>query len=158
MSQHCATVRWRLTGPDFLTRRYSRKHTLSFDGGVTVAGSSSPTVVPAPWSEAAAVDPEEAFVASVSSCHMLWFLHVACDAAFVVESYEDEAVGDMTPNSLGVPWISRITLRPRITWGGDRAPTAAEVHDLHHLAHQQCFIAASIKTEVVIETPPRKDH
>jgi organic hydroperoxide reductase OsmC/OhrA len=86
---------------------------------------------------------------------MRWFLHVASDAAFIVDGYEDEAVGVMTKGERGVPWISRISLRPRITWGGDRPPTAAEVEHLHHLAHEQCFIAASIKTEVVIE--PRKD-
>lgn len=155
MSQHSATIRWTRTGPDFLGRKYSRAHTWSFDGGLTVPASPSPHIVPAPWSDAAAVDPEEAFVASVSSCHMLWFLHVACEAAFIVEGYEDEAVGVMTRGERGVPWISRITLRPRITWSGDRVPTAAEVEHLHHLAHEQCFIAASIKTEVVVE--PRKD-
>lgn len=155
MSQHNATIRWTRTGPDFLKRQYSRVHAWTFDGGLTVPASPSPHIVPPPWSDAAAADPEEAFVASVSSCHMLWFLHVACDAAFVVDSYEDEAVGQMTKNERGVPWISRITLRPRITWSGDRPPTATEVEHLHHLAHEQCFIAASIKTEVVVET--RKD-
>jgi organic hydroperoxide reductase OsmC/OhrA len=131
---------------------------LIFDGGLTIAGSSSPHVVPMPWSDAAAMDPEEAFIASVSSCHMLWFLDVACTASFIVDSYEDHAVGVMTQNERGVPWISRITLRPLVTWEGDRTPTAAEVQDLHHLAHEHCFIAASIKTEVVVEAPPRKDH
>ena len=158
MATHSATVRWSLTGSGFLTRQYSREHTWSFDGGLTVRASASPHVVAAPWSTAAAIDPEEAFVASVSSCHMLWFLHVACDAAFVIDSYEDEAVGLMTSNDRKVPWIRRITLRPQITWGGDRTPSAIEVQDLHRLAHQKCFIAASIKTEVVVETPPRKDH
>lgn len=151
MSQHSAIIRWTRSGPDFLKRRYYRAHTMSFDGGLTIAGSSSPHVVPLPWSDAAAVDPEEAFVASVSSCHLLWFLDVACTSLFIVDSYEDEAVGVMSPNERGVPWISRITLRPRITWSGDRPPTAAEVAHLHHLAHEQCFIAASIKTEVVVE-------
>jgi organic hydroperoxide reductase OsmC/OhrA len=158
MSQHSATIRWTRTGPDFLKRRYSREHTWNFDGGLALPASPSPHNVPAPWSNAALIDPEEAFVASVSSCHMLWFLHVACDAAFVVDIYDDEAIGEMTPNDRGVPWISRITLRPRVTWGGDRQPNATEVNDLHHLAHEKCFIAASIKTEVVVETVPRKDH
>jgi organic hydroperoxide reductase OsmC/OhrA len=151
MSQHSAIIRWTRSGPDFLKRRYSRAHTLSFDGGLAIPGSSSPHVVPVPWSDAAGMDPEEAFVASVSSCHMLWFLDVACTASFIVDSYEDEAVGVMSRNERGVSWISRITLRPRITWGGDRPPNAAEVAHLHHLAHKQCFIAASIKTEVVVE-------
>lgn len=151
MSQHSATIRWTRTGPDFPKRRYSREHTWIFDGGLSVPASPSPHVVPAPWSNPASVDPEEAFVASVASCHMLWFLHVACDAAFTVDTYDDEAMGVMTPNEHGVPWISRITLRPRITWSGDRQPAPEEVAQLHHLAHEKCFIAASIKTKVVVE-------
>jgi organic hydroperoxide reductase OsmC/OhrA len=158
MASHCATIYWKHTGDDFLKRQYSREHSWSFDGGLSVRASASPHVVPPPWSNPAAIDPEEAFVASVSSCHMLWFLHVACDAALVVESYEDQALGMMTPNAGGVPWISRITLRPQVTWGGDRPPTRTEEEHLHHLAHEQCFIAASIKTEVIVETPPRKDR
>src|SRR5687767_9174707 len=138
MATHSATVHWKRIGPDFLKRQYSREHTWTFDGGLTVPASSSPHVVPAPWSNPAAIDPEEAFVASVSSCHMLWFLHVACDSAFVVESYEDQALGIMTSNARGVSWISRITLRPRISWGGDRPPTTTEEEHLHHLAHEQC--------------------
>nr|ACO70925.1 OsmC family protein [uncultured Verrucomicrobiota bacterium] len=155
MSTHTTLTRWSRTGPDFLRRRYSRAHTWSFDGGLTVPASSSPHVVPPPWSDPGGIDPEEAFVASVSSCHMLWFLDVACSAGFVVEHYEDEAIGVMSENERGVLWISRITLRPRITWGGDRHPAPGEVEHLHHLAHDQCFIAASIRTEVVVE--PRKE-
>jgi organic hydroperoxide reductase OsmC/OhrA len=151
MSKHHATIRWKNSGPDFLNRRYSREHTLHFDGGAVVAGSPSPHIVPAPWSNPAGVDPEETFVASVASCHMLWFLHVAIDAGFQADSYEDEAVGLMTKNERGVLWISEITLRPRIVWGGVRLPTLEEVAHLHHLAHEQCFIANSIKTEVRIE-------
>lgn len=152
MSKHTATIRWTNTGPDFLARRYSRGHTLHFDGGTVVPGSPSPQIVPAPWSNSAAVDPEESFVASVSSCHMLWFLHVACDAGFLVENYEEEAEGVMTKNERGVLWISRITLRPRIIWGGAKQPTKAEVERLHHLAHEQCFIANSVKTEIVVQS------
>lgn len=151
MSSYAATIHWTRTGPDFLGRRYSREHTWSFDGGLSVPASASPHIVPAPWSNAAGVDPEEAFIASVSSCHLLWFLHVACDAGFIVESYVDDALGVMSGNDNGVPWISRITLRPSITWSGERQPTPAEVSHLHHLAHGQCFIAASIKTDVVVE-------
>lgn len=154
MSNHIATIRWTRSGPDFLERRYSREHTWHFDGGVTVPASPSPLVVPAPWSNEACVDPEEAFVAAVSSCHMLWFLHVAADAGFIVDSYEDQAAGVMTKNDDGIPWVSSITLRPRVTWSGEVHPTPAEVDHLHHEAHRRCFISASIKTTVSIETPP----
>ncbi len=152
MSKHTATVRWRNHGPDFLNRRYSREHTLHFDGGVAVPGSPSPQIVPAPWSNPAGVDPEEMFIASVSSCHMLWFLHVACDAGLLAESYEDEAEGTMTKSENGALWISQITLRPKIVWGGDKQPTADEVAHLHHFGHEQCFIANSIKTEVIVRS------
>lgn len=148
MSQHTATIRWKNTGPDFLARRYSREHTLHFDGGAVVAGSPSPGIVPAPWSNPAGVDPEEAFIAAVSACHMLWFLHVAADAGFLVESYEDEAAGQMTANESGVLWVSEITLRPQILWGRQALPEPHEVAHLHHLAHEKCFIANSIKTQV----------
>jgi len=151
MSTHTATIRWQNTGPDFLNRQYSREHTLHFDGGAVVSGSPSPHIVPAPWSNAAAVDPEEAFVASVASCHMLWFLHVAIDAGFEALSYVDEAVGEMTKNEQGKLWISRVILRPRIEWPGARQPTAEEVESLHHRANDECFIANSIKTEVTVE-------
>lgn len=107
MSKHTATIRWKNHGPDFLNRLYSREHTLHFDGGAEVLGSPSPQIVPAPWSNLAGVDPEEAFIASVSSCHMLWFLHVACDAGFLAESYDDPAEGIMTKNERGVLWISQ---------------------------------------------------
>ena len=152
MSTHTATIRWENQGPDFLSRRYSREHALHFDGGAVIPGSPSPHIVPAPWSNPAGIDPEELFVASVSSCHMLWFLHVACDAAFLPKSYEDEAEGIMTQNERGMLWISRITLRPRIIWGGEKQPSAAEVDHLHHLAHEQCFIASSIKTDVIVHS------
>lgn len=150
MSAHTATIRWHDTGPDFPRRRYSRAHTWHFDGGLAVPASPSPQIVPGPWCDAAAVDPEEAFVASVASCHMLWFLHVAIDAGFHALSYEDEATGFMTVNERGVQWISRIVLRPRITWAGP-SPAAGELAGLHHRAHEQCFIANSIRTEVEVE-------
>ena len=154
MSQHLATIRWTRSGPDFLERCYSREHLWAFDGGAVVPASPSPCLVPAPWSNAASVDPEEAFVASVSSCHMLWFLHVAVDAGFIADSYEDEAAGVMTKNDAGIPWVSRITLRPRVTWSGEVLPTPAQVQHLHHEAHRRCFIAASIRSEVIIEPEP----
>ena len=153
MSEHVCTLHWRNSGPDILKRLYSREHTWSFDGGLTIPASPSPHIVPAPWSNAGSVDPEEAFVAAVASCHMLWFLHVAIDAGFAAETYHDTAAGEMVANEHGALWISRITLRPAVTWGGERQPSETEVRHLHHLAHQLCFIANSIKTEVVIEAP-----
>jgi organic hydroperoxide reductase OsmC/OhrA len=153
MSEHLATIRWECRGPDFLRGRYSRAHTWTFDGGATVPASPSPAVVPAPWSDAAHVDPEEAFVASVASCHMLTFLWLAGRAGFAAASYEDAAVGTMTKNERGVPWVSAITLRPRIVWSGEKQPTPADLDRLHHAAHEQCFIANSIRTEVRVEAP-----
>lgn len=151
MSEHVATISWTRSGPEFLRGRYSREHTWSFDGGISVPASPSPAVVPTPWSNPANVDPEEAFVASVASCHMLTFLWLASKEGFVVDSYRDEAAGVMTKNERGVPWVSTITLRPVIVWSGDKLPTAVTIAHLHHLAHEQCFIANSIKTEVKVE-------
>src|ERR1700690_2524081 len=150
MSEHKATIRWKAAGPDFLKGRYSREHTWIFDGGVVVPASPSPSVVPAPWSNPAHVDPEEVFVASISSCHMLTFLYLASKDGFQIVSYDDEAVGVMTKSEPGVPWISRVTLNPKIACHGTKLPTPADEKRLHHLAHEQCFIANSIKTEVVV--------
>lgn len=152
MSEHKATIRWQRTSPEFLKGRYSREHTWTFDGGLTVPASPSPSVVPSPWSNPSHVDPEEAFVASVSSCHMLTFLFLAAKQGFQVDSYEDEAAGAMTKNEKGVPWISRVTLNPRIGYSGDKQPSPNDESELHHLAHEQCFIANSIKTEVVVQS------
>lgn len=147
---HDAWVSWALEG-DMASNRYSRAHVLRFDGGAEVAGSPSPGIVPAPWSDPAAVDPEEAFVASISSCHMLWFLDFARRAGHVAEAYEDHAVGEMTRNEAGALWVSRVALTPRVSWtdGPDEAGEAA----LHEKAHHACFIANSVKTEIVVETP-----
>ncbi len=152
MSQHQATIQWTRTSPDFLAGKYSREHTWAFDGGVTVPASPSPSVVPAPWSNVAAVDPEEAFVASVSSCHMLTFLWLASKQGFQVDSYRDEAIGVMTQNDNGVPWVSAITLHPVIAYSGEKQPSPCDEEHLHHLAHEQCFIANSIKTEVTVQS------
>jgi organic hydroperoxide reductase OsmC/OhrA len=152
MSEHKAIISWKLAGPDFLKGNYSREHTWTFDGGVTVPASSSPSVVRAPWSNPANVDPEEAFVASLSSCHMLTFLYLAAQKGFRVDSYDEEAVGVMTKNEHGVPWVSSVTLHPRIIYGGEKQPTAADVKALHHAAHEQCFIANSVKTEVIVKS------
>jgi organic hydroperoxide reductase OsmC/OhrA len=156
MSEHKAAVRWKLAGDAeaFLKGRYSREHTWTFDGGVTVPASPSPGVVPAPWSNPAHVDPEEAYVAAISSCHMLTFLYVAMREGVVVESYEDDAVGVMRKNECGAIWVSAVTLSPRIVYGADKQPTAEAVDHLHHLAHEQCFIANSVKTEILIGVKP----
>jgi len=151
MSDYRATIRWEMAGEDFVRGRFSREHTWEFDGGVKVPASPSPHVVPAPWSNQEAVDPEEAFVASVASCHMLTFLWVASKAKLEVESYEDEAVGVMEKNEKGIPWVSKITLSPKITWKEGAAPTAEQLEELHPRAHEYCFIANSIKTEVVVK-------
>ena len=150
MSEHKAAICWKRTQPDFIKGKYSREHTWTFDGGVTVPASPSPSVVPAPYSNPAHVDPEESFVAAVSSCHMLTFLYVASKQGFQLDSYEDEAVGVMTKNEQGVSWISLITLHPKIVYSGPKLPTPADEEHVHHLAHTQCFISNSIKTEVKI--------
>ena len=153
MSEHRATIRWTLTGDNFRKGRYSREHTWAFDGGATVAASPSPSIVPAPYSNPSGVDPEEAFVASISSCHLLTFLYLAGREGFEVASYEDEAVGVMTKNERGVPWVSAVTLRPRIVYAAGAAPAAADEDRLHHAAHEQCFIANSVKTTIVVQPP-----
>ena len=144
--EYTATVRWASDG-DFAKGRYSRAHTWEFDGGAVVPGSASPLSVPLPYSDASAVDPEEAFVAAASSCHMLWFLDLAKRAGFVLASYTDTAVARMEgdPN----PWITRVDLFPRMEWVGT-APSAEALAELHHAAHEKCFIANSIKSEVVV--------
>jgi organic hydroperoxide reductase OsmC/OhrA len=150
MSEHKAIIRWKRTSPDFLKGKYSREHTWSFDGGITVTASPSPSMVPPPYSNSANVDPEEAFVAAVSSCHMLVYLMLAYQHGFQVDSYDDEASGVMTKNERGIHWISSVKLAPKIVYSGEKVPTPAEVEQLHHLAHEQCFIANSIKTHVTV--------
>jgi organic hydroperoxide reductase OsmC/OhrA len=150
MSEHKATVRWKRTSPDFLKGKYSREHTWSFDGGLTVPASPAPSGVPIPKSNPANVDPVVACVAAVSSCHMLTFLYLAYKQGFQVDSYDDEAVGLLTKNEKGIPWVSSITLYPKIIYSGDKLPTPADEKQLHHTAHEQCFIANSIKTEVTV--------
>ena len=150
MAPHTATVRWSASpGEDFARGQYSRAHEWRFDGGAVVPASASPHVVPAPWSDAAGVDPEEAFVASLSSCHMLFFLDFARRAGVVVTSYEDEAEGVMEKGSDGRTRITKVTLRPRIAFG--ETPDPAILDDLHHKAHEACFIANSVTAEVVVE-------
>lgn len=150
MSEHRAIISWKRTSAEFLKGKYSREHMWIFDGGITVLASPSPSVVPLPYSNPAHVDPEEAFVASISSCHMLTYLYLAGRQGFQVDSYHDEAVGTMAKNDQGVPWISSVVLTPRIVYSGDKLPSPADEERLHHLAHAQCFIANSIKSEVTV--------
>ena len=148
---HTALIRWELGDHDFAGKRYSRAHTWAFDGGVTVPASSSPHVVPVPTSDAGAVDPEEAFVAALSSCHMLWFLDLAARAGHAVESYEDAADGHMGRNGAGKVVVDVVTLRPRTRFAKGRAPDAAALAALHHAAHEECFLANSVRCEIRCE-------
>jgi organic hydroperoxide reductase OsmC/OhrA len=154
MSTHTAIIKWNRSSPDFLKGKYSREHTWTFDGGLTIPASPSPSVVPAPYSNAANIDPEEAFVAAISSCHMLTYLFLACQKGFQVDSYHDEAVGHMTKNDRGVAWVSSVDLHPQIAYSGDKLPMPADEEHLHHAAHEQCFIANSIRTAVTVKRPP----
>jgi organic hydroperoxide reductase OsmC/OhrA len=153
MSEHKATISWKRTSEEFLKGKYSREHTWTFDGGAIVQASPSPSVVPVPYSNPAYVDPEEAYVASLSSCHMLTFLYLAGRQGFQVDSYHDEAIGVITRNERKIPWVSTVTLKPRIVYGGEKRPTPAQEEQLHHQSHEQCFIANSVKTEVVVIKP-----
>ncbi|MCC7393179.1 OsmC family protein [Candidatus Sumerlaeota bacterium] len=150
MADHKATVRWKFQGGDFIAGKYSREHTIAFDGGMTVNASASPSVVPAPFSNPAHMDPEEAFVAALASCHMLSFLYVASRHKFAVESYEDDAIGTMGKNERGAFWVKKVSLRPRVTFAG-KQPSREEHEHMHHEAHEACFIANSVKTDVVVE-------
>src|SRR5262247_1298013 len=143
MSEHKAKILWTHSQGDFLKGTYSREHSWTFDGGMTVPASSSPAAVRIPFSNPANVDPEEAFVASLSSCHMLTYLFLASRKGFAISGYEDDAVGIITKNERGAAWVSTVTLHPRITYSGDRKPTPEEQAELHHAAHEQCFIANS---------------
>lgn len=150
MSTYTAKIVWKSDSPDTFTKnRYSRGHTWEFDGGVSVAASSSPQVVPR-FSVEAAVDPEEALVASVSSCHMLTFLYLAARAGFNIAAYTDNAVGEMASLDDGRQWLAKIMLDPQIEWLGEPIPTADELAKLHTDAHAMCYIANSIKSEIVV--------
>jgi organic hydroperoxide reductase OsmC/OhrA len=149
--EYKATIVWkRNPAEDFAKGRYSRAHEIRFDGGITVPASSSPSVVPLPFSREDAVDPEEMFVAALSNCHMLTFVDLARRAGFVVDSYEDEAIGSMERIAPQRMAITKVTLRPKIAFGGN-APDQAKLDELHHQAHELCFIANSVKTEVKVE-------
>jgi len=151
MSEYTAEIVWERGDQDFLGNTYSRHHVLLFDGGAQVPGSSSPHVVPRPYSDASAVDPEEMFVASLSSCHMLWFLTMAVKRKFVVDRYVDAATGVMEKNAEGKMAMTVVTLRPQVSFSGDNLPTREQIEHLHHRAHEECFIANSVKTDVRCE-------
>lgn len=157
MSHYTASLLWEREGGDFTRQRYSRRHLLCFDGGAQVLASSSPQVVPLPWSDPAGVDPEEAFVASLASCHMLWFLSLAAQAGFVVDRYTDAAQGVMSRNAAGRLAMTEVTLRPHAVFSGEGRPTREELAALHHRAHEECFIANSVTTDVRCE-PVHGDH
>lgn len=150
MSSYTATVSWERGNQDFLDNEYSRGHEWRFDGGLTVPASASPDLVPRPKSVAANVDPEEAFVASLSSCHMLFFLSLAQRRKIAVDRYTDEAIGYLEENGDGKMAMTRVVLRPKCEYAG-AAPDAATLERLHHRAHELCFIANSVTSEIVTE-------
>jgi organic hydroperoxide reductase OsmC/OhrA len=147
MSEHIAKIEWNRETPDFDYRTYNRDHNWSFDAGITIRASAAPAYL----GSASCVDPEEAFVASLSSCHMLTFLAICCRQKFVVDSYHDEAIGILAKNSGGQLAINKVTLRPKVRFGGEKIPTPEETTRMHDQAHHGCFIANSVKTNVVVE-------
>lgn len=147
MSEHIATIEWKRETPDFTYESYNRDHDWTFDAGITIRASATPAY----QGSASCLDPEEAFVASLSSCHMLTFLAIACKRKFVVDHYRDEAVGVLGKDATGRLAIIRVALRPEIKFSGEKQPTADELRTLHDQAHHGCFIANSVKTEVVVE-------
>lgn len=153
MSEHTANVSWQRGDAAFVNNRYSRAHRWRFDGGADIAAAASPDVVPAALTDASALDPEEAFVASIASCHMLWFLSLAAQGGWRVDAYDDDAVGHMAPIRPGRLAFREVVLRPRIAFGGERLPDAATIAALHHDAHDRCFIANSVRCEVRVEIP-----
>jgi len=152
MSEYFAQIKWnKVAGEAFVDNKYSRAHTWSFDGGLEVPASSSPHVVPTPCSVEAHIDPEEAFVAALSSCHMLWFLNLAADKKCIVTSYRDTAVGLMAKNDEGKLAMTEVMLRPQVIFDDENKPTPEQTNELHRLSHEKCFIANSVKTKVKIE-------
>ena len=151
MSKYVATIRWQRGTQSFTDDKYSRGHEWEFDGGIKIPASASPDIVPLPMSVAENVDPEEAFVASLSSCHMLFFLAIAAKSGYVIDEYTDEATGHMEKNAEGKTAITKVVLRPSAAYSGERIPDWEKIEKMHHLAHEQCFIANSVKTEVTAE-------
>ncbi len=147
MSEHTATINWKREAPDFAYETYNRDHDWSFDANITVRASAAPAYK----GSESCVDPEEAFVASLSSCHMLTFLAIACKKRFTVDSYRDHAVGILAKDKQGNLAITKVTLRPEVRFSGEKQPTTEELRQLHDQAHHACFIANSVKTDVVVE-------
>ncbi|EGR0209909.1 OsmC family protein [Vibrio parahaemolyticus] len=150
MSKHKALITWqRQANEIFSDNQYSRAHTWRFDGGLLVPASPSPHVVPLPLSVEENVDPEEAFVEALSSCHMLVFISIAAKRRYVIDSYVDAAEGELTAGENGKEWVSRVVLNPKIVFSGDKQPSYEQLEKMHHMAHENCFIANSVKTEIV---------
>lgn len=150
-SRHTAAIAWARGDARFADGRYSRRHVWRFDGGAEVPASSSPHSVRLPYSSAECVDPEEAFVASISSCHMLWFLSIAARRGYVVDSYDDAAEGFLEKAADGRAWMARVTLHPVIAWCGERVPTQADIAEIHDAAHHACYIANSVRAAITVE-------
>jgi organic hydroperoxide reductase OsmC/OhrA len=150
MSEHSATIEWHRATPDFKYPTYNRSHVLRFESGIEVPASASPANMPATAPKTPGVDPEEGFVAAISSCHMLWFLHVACTRKFTVDRYSDHATGVLEKDHSGKMSVTHVTLRPAVVFSGAQ-PAAEQLAALHEEAHEQCFFANSVKTEIVIE-------
>lgn len=152
MPEYFANVNWaRARTESFVDNKYSRGHEWNFDGGSTVQASSSPHIVPLPYSVEENVDPEEAFIASLSSCHMLFFLSIAAKRKYTIDSYEDNSIGVMEKSSDGKISMTKVTLRPHVQFSGEKRPTIEQLEKMHHQAHEECFIANSVKTKVVTE-------
>lgn len=150
MSHYTARVIWNSESNNFLKNDYSREHRWEFDGGISVAASASPQIVPEPWSKPSNVDPEEAFVAALASCHMLFFLDLAAQAGYVVEMYDDNAEGLLAKDSDGVMMMTKVELKPHVVFSTDHQPSIEDISKLHHEAHNQCFIANSVSTQIKI--------
>ena len=150
MATHGAQLIWERGGQAFVDARYSRRHRIRFDGGLEIDGSSSPHSVPLPYSDPAAMDPEEAFIASLSSCHMLWFLALAAKRGFVVDRYEDRAEGQLARDETGKTWMQTATLHPQVRFQPGKEPDPRTLAELHHEAHELCYIANSVRTQVTV--------
>jgi organic hydroperoxide reductase OsmC/OhrA len=154
MSTHTASLLWERGDDDFAGKRYSRRHQVSFDGGAKTLWSAAPQNVPAPWSDASAIDPEEGFVASLASCHMLWFLALAAGQGYTIDRYADAPVGVMERNAQGRTAMTVVTLHPQVSFSGDIQPNAVQMTRLHQRAHEECYLANSVRTEVRVEPVP----
>jgi len=151
MSEYQATISWQRDEQKFTDKRYSRGHQWQFDGGAVIQASSSPSVVPLPWSVAENVDPEEAFVASLSSCHMLFFLSIAAANGYCIDDYQDKATGVMAKNAEGKMVMTEVMLKPHVVFSGDKRPDERKLEKMHHQAHDQCFLANSVTTAIHCE-------